>query len=605
MEMTMRLRKLAFFALFLLTTSFVFGQTQPTETAADKEKKKKEFDERVVQMLDQAVAEANGLRLPGNRAIVYAVAGDLYWKFDDKRARELFRTAATDIVAQNFEWEKQRLESAEPVTLEPFDPFDVRPQVMPLIGKRDAELALELLVATRPAKLSEAIASGTTDQMLTGRVTQELALEQQFALAAADQDPELAIRLIRDSLAKGVSYSVLPLLQKLFKKDEKKANELGAEVLRRLGETDLAKSMTEMNVALSFLQFGSRPVPANAKEKQFAFTEAQIRELANKVAAALLAPSNNSTQAMSMMSRAIPILEKILPDKVQVLRARQAATQRNLPSDIARMQQQQRMWDPNSTPEQVLAMIPKITNEGERANAYQAVANKIGQITDEARAKRLIDQIPDERARANAREQFETMRLNRLAGTGKLEEARRSIAGLTDRRRKIQSLVNLAQQHQRRNKEEDRETAASLMTEAKALVSEYPEDGDEIDIMMMVVMGYATVEPDTAFRMFEPVVESLNEHTQAMAVLSKYDKRSRDFRKGELVMRMQGAGFGSNLLLFRYMNQMQTLGVKDFERMSALADRFQRADSRMIVKLLVLQAAANAPQNQPPRPVAF
>ena len=228
---------------------------------------------------------------------------------------------------------------------------------------------------------------------------------------------------------------------------------------------------------------------------------------------------------------------------------------------------------------------------------------KISQITDEARAKRLIDQIPDERARTNAREQFETMRLNRLAGTGKLEEARRSIAGLTDRRRKIQSLVNLAQQHQRRNKEEDLETAASLMTEAKALVAEYPEDGDEIDLMMMVVMGYATVEPDTAFRMFEPVVESINEHTQAMAVLSKYDKRNRDFRKGELIMRLTGGG--GSLLLFRYMNQMQTLGEKDFERMTALADRFQRPDSRMIVKLLVLQAAVNAPQNQPARPVVF
>ena len=371
----MRLRKLAFFALFLLITSFVFGQTQPAETAADKEKKKKEFDERVVQMLDQAIAEANGLRLPGNRAIVYAVAGDLYWKFDDKRARELFRNSAADIVTQNLEYEKQRLESAEPVTLEPFDPFDVRPQVMPLIAKRDAELALELLVSNTARQACRRDGSGNDGQYDVDARQSGIGLEQQFALAAADQDPELAIRLIKDSLAKGVSYSVLPLLQKLFKKDEKKANELGAEVIRRLGDTDLAKNTNEMNVALSFLQFGSRPAPANAKEKQFAFTEAQIRELANKVAAALLAPSNNSTQAMSMMSRAIPILEKIVPDKVQVLKARQAATQRNLPSDIARMQQQQRMWDPNSTPEEILAMIPKITNEAERASAYQSVAN--------------------------------------------------------------------------------------------------------------------------------------------------------------------------------------------------------------------------------------
>ena len=215
----MRLRKLAFFALFLLTTSFVFGQTQPTETAAEKEKKKKEFDERVVQMLDQAVAEANGLRLAGNRAIVYAVAGDLYWKFDDKHARELFRNSAADIVTQNFEYEKQRLEGTESVTVEVFDPFDVRPQIMPLIGKRDAEL-LELLVSAA-RKACRAIASGNDRSDAEWPCWPELALEA-VCSRSGRSGPGTRDPAYQGQPSKGVSYSVLPLLQKLFKKDEKK-----------------------------------------------------------------------------------------------------------------------------------------------------------------------------------------------------------------------------------------------------------------------------------------------------------------------------------------------------------------------------------------------
>ncbi|HQY68726.1 MAG TPA: hypothetical protein PLD38_15730, partial [Pyrinomonadaceae bacterium] len=78
----------------MLLCSFALAQTQPTDSDADKAKKNKEQDERVVQLLDQAIGEAVSLRLPQNRAVVYAMAGDMYWKFDEKRARELFRSSA-------------------------------------------------------------------------------------------------------------------------------------------------------------------------------------------------------------------------------------------------------------------------------------------------------------------------------------------------------------------------------------------------------------------------------------------------------------------------------------------------------------------------------
>ncbi len=74
----MRFRMLAFItSTALLACSFAFAQTQPGETDPEKEKKKKAQEERVVQMLDQAIGDAATLRLPQNRAIVCALAGDL------------------------------------------------------------------------------------------------------------------------------------------------------------------------------------------------------------------------------------------------------------------------------------------------------------------------------------------------------------------------------------------------------------------------------------------------------------------------------------------------------------------------------------------------
>lgn len=71
------------------------AQTSPTESNTEKEKAQKELEKRVLEMLDQAVGDAATLKLARNRAIVYAIAGDLYWKFDEKRAREFFEMRQT------------------------------------------------------------------------------------------------------------------------------------------------------------------------------------------------------------------------------------------------------------------------------------------------------------------------------------------------------------------------------------------------------------------------------------------------------------------------------------------------------------------------------
>jgi hypothetical protein len=602
--------------LALVLPAFVFGQAaKPAASAEEREKKKKEFDERVVQMLDEALAGLNGLRLPGNRAIVYAMVGDMYWRFDEKRSRELFRQAAAEIVNNNAENERARNESPEQYPGEIDMLFDVRPQVLPLIGNRDPELALELMGPTRSTRLSEAMAAtgaGSTDPMMASRVSQELALEQGFAARAADKDPELAVKLIRESLARGVSYNVLGLLQKLHTKDDKKAAELGSEVIKRLVDADLARNMSDMNTALNFLQFNTTASSQSAaaaagKVRPFTFSEIQMRELAARVTAALTGAASNAAQTASMITRAIPIIEKIAPDRATVLRQRQSQVQRNLSPSEQNMQQQMRMWDPSSTPEEILGAISRMRTDSEKTNAYTALTNKIGQLTDETRARRLIDQIPDEKARTNAREQFDAQRLTRLAAAGKLDDARRVIATLTDRRRKIQSLINLAQQHQRRAGEGDLDTALALMTEAKSFVNDYPEEIDEIEFAMTIAAGYATIDAESGFRMLEPMIDIFNEHTAAVAVISKYDKRNAFFRRGELIMRMGGpGGFGGGglsqqPLLMRFLPQMQALARADLDRMNGLANRLIRSDAQMITKLLALQTALQpAPA---PRPV--
>ena len=585
---------LAFFNVSFAQTPPV--QTSPTESQSEKEKTQKELEKRALEMIDQAAGEATTLKLAQNRAIIYALAGDLYWRFDEKRARALFRDAADEIIAANAEAEKEKKDSDDPYYA--FYEFGgVRNQILPFIAKHDADLALELLVQTRPANIAEALAKAAQPNAKQGgdfmsfnpdqaRARTELALEQRFAVLAAEQNPDKAIKLVKDSLAKGISYNVLPLLQKLNKKDEKKAASLADDVIKKISDTDLTKKTEELGAAIRFLQYATNPnALKNPKEKKFKFSDEQLRSLADKIADTFLQPTNSLEMTMAMTS-VMSDLEKIVPQRTALLKQKQTEAMKNLPPELKRFQEQEKLWNPNSMPEEIIAELPKL-NEFEKSQAYSSLAYKIGQIEDETRARKLIEQIPDEKTRAAATEQVESSKINRTAKDGKLDEAKKLISNLTKKKTQIQKLVALAMEFQKKNTEKDRETAANLMKDAKALISEFPEDEDEINDLMEVVKGYAVIEPSQAFRLFDPIVDQINDFVQASAILSKYNKRNRSFKKGELVMQVSGGW--ENLLIYRYIKQMQMLGKADLDRMSSLANKFSRPDSRSIVKLYVAQ----------------
>jgi hypothetical protein len=584
----------------LLICSFVFAQTSPTESQTEKEKVKKELEKRVLEMLDQAVGDAATLKLPQNRAIVYAIAGDLYWKFDEKRGRELFRNAGNEILLSNSEGDKEKKDDDNPYA-EFWDSDglgNVRNEVLPLIAKHDADMALELLVQTRSAKLNDALikASAPNAKQTSGyldfnpdqyRVRQEIALEQQFAVLAAEQNPDKAIKLIKDSLAKGISWNVMPLLQKLNKKDEKKASSLADDVIKKIVDTDLSKKNEDLNAAIRFLQYATDPnKPKESKEKTFKFSDSQLKDIANKLFNTFMQPSN-SMQMIMGLNQVLPNLEKILPERAALLKQKQSESLKNLPPELKKFQDREKLWNPNSTPEEILADLPKL-DEFEKASAYQALTFKIAPIEDEARAKKLIEQIPDEKARARAAEEFESFKITRTAKDGKLDEAKKLIGNLSKKKTQIQKLVALAMEFQKKNTEKDHETALNLMKDAKKLANEYPEDEDELNDLMEIVRGYAVVNHEEGFRIFEPIIDQINDFVQASAILSKYNKRNRNFKKGELIMKLNGFSW-EGLLLFRYIDQIQLLGKADLNRMSLFSDKFQRNDARTIVKLFVAQ----------------
>lgn len=640
----MRIGKLA----FLISTIFLFcvyayGQTEtPTPASAEANAKAKETAEKVVEMIDQAARDGAGLRLPLNRAIVFTLAGDLLWNFDEKRAREMFRSVTGELITYNQETEKERSDNARN-NFGFVDMSDPRAELLPVIATHDAQMALEMLYATRPARLAEAIAKDARPAATTagagggpgGRggnrnqdtvaVGPELALEQRLTLLAAREDPDKLIKLINDSLSKGVTNTVLQPLQALYKKDSKKADELASKVVSALTSAEWSTSPQNFRTALNFIQVGNaQNTTAKPGEKQFRFSDAQDKDLAVKIASYLSQPTP-SNQTINMINQALPVIQQYAPEKVVQLKQVQASSSAN---GNGRAQQRQALFSPNSTPEDILAQIPKMTTDQEKNMAYSAAAGKISQITDDDRAKKLLDQIGDEKTRTAATDQYNAAKIARSAAGGNLEDARKLVSKMSAGRSQIQAIVSLATAFFRKGTPKEIEAAQSLMKDARGMVNPFPDDEDELADLMEVVKGYAIVEPETAFRLVEPITDQFNEVVNASAVLSKYNRRNTSFKKGELVMRPSGSGGGNrgggpggfggpggggpggpggDVLFYRYISQMQLLGKADLDQMGRLADRFSRADARTIVKLFVVQgflAEDKKPADKPAAPTA-
>jgi hypothetical protein len=616
----MRFTRIAAF-LFLISATCLVGSAQTTATPSPSP-----MDEAKAKLLQQSLDEvssgATSLRLPENRAIAYSMVGDMYWQFDQKRARELFRNAGSELTSYNADVDKEEKDAAAPSGGrggrggQNFADMlaiagDPRYQVIPLIAKHDAQLAMQIMLQTRRASIATAMTdakNGTGRQGGRGAfaggpngngfgggfggASQEIALEQQVESAAADQDPDLAVKLIKDSLSDGVSAGVLPLLQKLAKLDDKKAADLGSDVVQKVVDADMVKDTGPLRTGINFLQFAVKTPTATTDPKQFNFTDAEQKQIAEKLVSSLMAmPTSPSPN--NWFTQVIPLVDKIEPDRSAVLKGRQAeilatSTQANNGRGGGG-QQRQNLFGPSVTADQILAQLPSLP-DAQKGTAYAALGSKIGSITDDAQAQKIIDSVSDTDARSSLQQQYDNANAARSITAGKLDDARRQIAAITDPRQRLQRYVALAVAYDKTGKEEDVATAKSLMKDARALTAGFPDTGDDLQDLMTIVGGYSVVEPETAFKIVEPGIEMMNEYVQATAVLSKFN-RDRSFRNGELLFRQNGPG---SSLVFRYLPQIQMLGQADFQRANSLLDRFSRPDARMILRLYILAGAMPA-----------
>lgn len=569
------------FVLTLLIVPFsVFAQdaADTVQTTADSTKAKEKLSQQI-KLLEQVLVDAKSLRLPENRAVVFAKVGNALWQIDEKRARALFQSSIADLIVaqseiESFKGNKQLFNNLI---------YGQAPrwEILNTIGNRDAELALDAMLKTRPAKVSQAILTmndGAQTQN-SGIAKNEIQGEQRLLATAADQNPQRAIKLLRESLKKDVSYETINLLRKIFAKEPETANQLAEEV----GQKVLATKLNEDNQDTGFIQyflneFGREKSP---DEPALKVSDLLLKSLAEKLAKFLLRP--NSNQFYGDPS-AMKIIEKFAPASAAQIKQNQAKN--GNPNE--KYDSYNKLLQSDASSEELLSQAEKFSRSY-RNEIYRRAAEKTAGNGNIAEAQKIITAHLSEEEAESYLSQINYNLATQAVSNGKFSDAEQLIDQIPNDNLRMSSLIYLANALYQKDPKENQKWASSVLSQARSLISETPEKTSEVNALANLAGAYAPIDPAEAFRIIENLSTPLNEFSEAAAIVAKYSDYG-NLRQGEYSINSN-----NNLLgVYSLINVLQTLKDKDFDRVIQFTNSFTRLDVRVSLKMQLLDLNFNS-----------
>lgn len=334
-------RPLRYFLLLLLTVALI-----PAESFSQ-QVNEKQTDEALRQtaykVLESLAEQIGSLQSAENRARMGSnIAGSL-WPHNEKKARAMFATVTKEIKAgldRNVEDNDQYL--AQPNFMK------LREDTALRIGRFDPEWALQFLLETRP----DHIKISDTDQ-------NELYL--QLALVFSKKNPDLALKLGRDSLKLGLSQTQLRLIYELNKKHRDHASALLAEMVRVVPNQNIRYTM---NHEQFYFMVARLVEPSLGRDPAFRDLMNYFTDLALEAGCGNAKQVDDATYSFCYrLGVVVPLMEKVAGKRVAPLK--HLARKGGFPYE----------WDPeltqyadvyqNGSVDDLLAMIPKFPDSRE------------------------------------------------------------------------------------------------------------------------------------------------------------------------------------------------------------------------------------------------
>jgi hypothetical protein len=577
----MKSKRLLSVLMMILFSAGIFAQNEEDEAA-----KAKETLRRKSILIESLISDTRELKLGENRAIMFAKIGGFLWDIDQKRARGLYQNAVGELVAAQSAAEAARKPGQQSELL---TGQSTRPHVLQAIAVRDAEFALQSFYKTRPSLIERAITNvGVSDSKIRnhagasrGYAQGELQLEQMLIRMAADQNPEKTVELLKSALKNGVTGETLGLLKKLFEKDPAAAAGLASDIAGQLLRMPLIVSdQPDYNLLHLITVVLSEHVQEQpAGQKSFRFDASQMGSLAEKLIAFHIEKSGQFNYGSG--PQIIKIAEKFAPSSVEKLKQMEKAAPHIGWGRHIQNPELSRLLNSETPVEQMLAGAGKLPVNS-RMQVYQSAANRLGSAGDISRARNVLSEYLSDEALENAEASLNYSYIQHLKNSGRFTEAEAIIDELPDANRGSE-LISLAMTAYGRDEVKNKSYAASLIDKARTQLPSKPETSNEMSQLIQIISSYSRMEPSEAFRMFEGLVQPINEIAEAAIIVNGF-QGGHSVRQGEMVVSQGspiGIYFDSNI--FRHLAQI------DFDETLSIIGGISRREMRLSMKQQMLE----------------
>lgn len=576
-------RNISLSVSFLLLAVFASFAQDPV---ADAEKLKAE---RRAKLIDAIMADASQLRLPENRALVAAKLGAAIWKTDTKRGNELFGNAVGELIAAQNIAEENKAPNHQFHDL--LNSQSLRPLVLNTIAAADAELALESLYRSRPSAVQKALAAagnigekiGNSSQNYPYLAQQEVNLEQRLIRMIAEQKPERSLAFLKESVKKQLSGETLTMLKKIWETDPVTGNELANDVADRLISRPFFGSNNQANydlIQLSNTILTEYVRERSPEERYINFDESRMRSLAGKLIGAYV--ERGGAMGYIPLQQLEPIAKRFSPGSY-------ARLQKASESVYGFGHRGRGYGDPeytklmqgNPTAETLIAEAKKFPVETRRS-IYSNAANMLSGAGQYERAVALLNDNFEDDALENAISSLNWSYTHSLINRGEYDAAESLILQFNDNNR-ISALASLANNIYNKNPQENKARANGILQQAQSFLPDRPETSNEMSQLMQLISTMAHIEPSEAFRNFEPLVEQINQLSEAWAVVNAFQGGG-NIRQGEYYL-SGGHNFGVHIdpSLFAAFAQ------KDFARTMSLIESFRQRETRILLLIGLLE----------------
>lgn len=565
--------KLLSFALFFLIVINAAGQTPtPAKPAEDAAKLEKD----AIELLRETSVEVGRLRTLENRISFNSELAGLMWFHDDKEAKAMYGQVVAEFkqLLSQFDAQMNSLEVPEESEMG---------GIFGNYGKSKVERKFQIAMAVRKQiamSLAEhapdlaynfffdSVTSITNPKFLEQARQSDKYFEGQLMQQIAATDAAKAAEYGKESLKAGLDSRHVELLKKIYAKDVDKGIDFGAAILSRLKmDKDKIKGF---DVYEQLLRFGQASLQESKKSggKKPVYSFGELRDVAEMLAGAILDGGKPGYGAI----RYVEMIEDFSPGRAAQLRVKLGKSGVDN-SDFGMLRS---MGNAAAN-----SYAYANSNSSSPSYANTAVAREIEQrAAREKREKELMEGIGGVAKKELSKEERDKI----------IARSRAIIATMPGKDKKILALNLLAKQVVSAG---DKSLADEIMRDAERLVNPQPKNYQDFMLSLMLAAGYAEANPDKAFPLLETLILRQNDLSAASIRLAEFmDINGELIDDGEIQIGMFGGDMirGMTTGLGIANTTIISLAKADFAKTRNLTNTFDRTETRVLAKMLVLRA---------------